>query len=189
MGFAKKSVLALAIVIALASVSVANASLLIEPHVGYIFGGKSSYNGADITWDGPDYGARLGGQWLGFQAGFDYSHSTFDTKATVGAVSVTSSHKRDLMGAFVGYKFPVLFRVWATYIFSGKTTTTSGSSSGNWTKGTGMEIGAGYTGLPFINLNLSYRSASDDKNQSGTLNPKFDTKEFLFSISAPFTLL
>ncbi len=193
MGFVKNSILALSTVIALTVfTSAANASLLIEPHLGYIVGGKSDYSGAEIKWNGPDYGARLGGQWLGFQAGLDYAHSTFDTEASAFGITAKSAHKRDLLGAFVGYKFPVLLRAWATYFFSGKTTateTTSSTTAGDFTKGKGMELGVGFTGLPIVNLNLSYRTSTEDKDESGALNPKMKTKEFLLSVSAPFTLL
>lgn len=197
MGFVKNSVLALTTVIALGVFSgAANASLLIEPHVGYIVGGTSDFTSSGtnvaLKWNGPDYGARLGGQWLGFQAGLDYSHSTFDLELAALGTTVKTAQKRDMLGAFVGYKFPILLRAWATYFFSGKTTateTTTSSNSGDFTKGKGMELGVGFTGLPIVNLNLSYRTSTQDKDETGAMNPEIKTKEFLLSVSAPFTLL
>jgi len=155
-------------------------------------GGNADYNGADVSYHGPEYGARLGGQWLGFMAGLDYAHSTFTTKATALGTSVEVDKKRDLLGVFVGYNLPIMFRAWATYYFSGKTTNTEtvGTNlNGNYTKGNGTEIGVGFTGLPFLSINLQYRMSTQDETQSGALNPELKTKEFLIGVSAPFTLL
>lgn len=193
MGIVKNSLLAVAVVVAATTFSgAARASLLIEPHVGYILGGNADYNGADVSYNGPDYGARLGGQWLGVMAGLDYTHSTFaaDFKTTAGSGEL--ERKRDMIGIFAGYNFPILLRAWATYYFSAKTSNTQTNSfgtNGNYTKGNATELGIGFTGLPFLSLNLSYRMSTHDENQAGSINPELETKEIVLGVSAPFTLL
>lgn len=193
MGIVKNSLLAVAVVIAATAFSgAAQASLLIEPHVGYILGGNADYNNADVSYNGPDYGARLGGQWLGVMAGLDYSHSTFTTEIKSSLVNGKLDKKRDMVGVFAGYNFPILLRAWATYYFSTKTTNTQTNAlgtNGNYTKGNATELGIGFTGLPFLSINLSYRMSTQDENQSGALNPELETKEIVLGVSAPFTLL
>lgn len=195
MGIVKNSVFALsltAVMIASVIPSKAKASLLIEPHIGYILAGNADYNGADVSYNGPEYGARLGGQWLGFMAGLDYAHSTFTAKLTSTLVNGEIDKKRDNIGVFAGYNLPILLRGWVTYYFSSKTSNTQTNSlgtSGQFTKGSGTELGLGFTGLPFLSINLVYRMSTQDENQSGALTPEMETKEIMIGVSAPFTLL
>ncbi|MGZ3789500.1 MAG: hypothetical protein ACXVLQ_13310 [Bacteriovorax sp.] len=194
MGVVKNSLIALGVLAIATLTSVtASASLLIEPHLGYNVYGNADYRTALIKYNGPQYGARLGGQVLGFMAGLDYTHSTFTYKTTTPTFSGGEDEKkRDQIGVFVGYNLPLLFRAWFGYYFSDKVTQTKDGtyrSNGDWDKGHGTEIGVGFTGLPFLSLNLQYRMSTYDTKNTGTLNPSADTKEIVLGVSAPFTLL
>lgn len=194
MGRVKNSLLTLGIVAiaALTSFS-AKASLLIEPHFGYNLHGSADVDVVTIKYNGTQYGARLGVQSFGFMGGLDYTHSTFTSKASVPTFGdFEADQKRDQLGVFVGYKFPILVRAWVGYYFSDKTTQTNDGTfgaKGDWMKGNGTEIGVGFTGLPFLSINLQYRMSTYDKADDGAMDPKFKTKEIVLGISAPFTLL
>ena len=172
----------------------ANASLLIEPHLGYnVSGGQASFSNAKYDYSGAQYGARLGAQFLGVMGGFDYTHSTYTLdKTAVGSSKVSADQKQDDLGIFVGYNAPILLRAWFGYYFSSKRTQTETGSfgaNGDWYKGTGTELGVGFTPLPLVSLNIMYRMFSYDKQNSGTLSTKYEPKEIVLGVSVPFTLL
>lgn len=187
MGHVKNSLLTLGIVAitALTSFS-AKASLLIEPHLGYNIYGNADYGTTTTKYNGAQYGARLGFQQLGLMAGLDYTHSAFTYKMTIpGFSEFSQDQKRDQIGIFAGYNFPILLRAWVGYYFSDKTK----AADSTFLKGSGTELGLGFTGLPFLSINLQYRMSTYDEDEEGTLSPELDTKEIVLGISAPFTLL
>lgn len=168
------------------------AGVLIEPHFGYVLSGNADRGTDKTKFNGPEYGARLGAQKYGLMGGLDYTHSSFTYKTTAGSIG-NDDKKHDQVGAFIGYKFPILVRIWGTYYFYDKTTQTANGAnenSGYWTKGHGSELGVGYTGLPFLSVNLQYRQTNHD-TQSGTnssLNPTWKTSEVVLGISIPLNL-
>ncbi|MFA6239122.1 MAG: hypothetical protein WC635_17415 [Bacteriovorax sp.] len=163
----------------------AKASLLIEPHIGYNVTGNADYSPDKTKYNGPQYGGRLGVQFVGLMTGLDYTHSTFTHKTTAGNIG-EADQKRDQIGVFAGYNFPILLRFWGGYYFSDKITQTSGATY--WAKGSGTEFGLGFTGLPFLSINAQYRTSTYDKDVNGTLNPKWKTKEVVLGISIPLTI-
>lgn len=190
-----------AIAIAALTAVTANASLLIEPHLGYNVYGNADYSAtssgipidAKTKYNGPQYGARLGVQYFGLMGGLDYTHSSFTHKTTITSPAVpgysataNADKKRDQFGLFVGYKFPVFVRAWFGYYFSDKL---KNSDTAYWEKGNGTELGIGFTGIPFLSINLQYRTSSYDKDIDGALSPNHKTSEFVLGVSAPFTLL
>lgn len=186
MGKIKKSLIALGVLALAALTSVtASASLLIEPHVGYNLYGNADYSSITTKYNGAQYGARLGGQFLGLMGGFDFTHSAYTAKSTSASGSSSNDVKRDQFGIFAGYNLPILLRAWVGYYFSDKS---SGANS-TWDKGHGTELGLGFTGLPFLSFNLEYRMSTYDKSNAGALSPEFKTKEIVLGVSAPFTLL
>lgn len=178
----------------------ANAGLLIEPHLGYNIHSSTTRGTDTIDYNGAQYGARLGVQSFGLMGGLDYTHSSYTatTKPTSGT-SDKDEKKRDELGLFVGYKFPVLVRAWFGYNFLAKETQTalgptSGTKVGDFYKGHSTEIGIGFTGIPFVSLNLSYKMLSYNKNfdpgngMTSSLNPKYEPKEIILGVSFPLTL-
>jgi hypothetical protein len=161
------------------------ASLLIEPHVAYQFAGKNDDTVPPTTFSGTQYGARLGMQTFGLMAGADYTRSSITIKQTGYANKDTN---RDQIGGFVGYKFPILLRAWASYYFSDKTT----AANGDYVSGSGTEIGLGFTGLPFLSVNLMYRTSKYDTyfigGTKGTLSPTEKANEIALGVSLPLNL-
>lgn len=191
------------------------AGILIEPHLGYALkGSTSSINETDSIdnsawsysnkYSGPEYGAKLGYQLLGLMAGVSYNHATYTLKDTVTCTAVCSSStpsysvKRDDLGVFLGYNAPILVRVWVGYDFSVKEKVTSAVTNwvsvGDWDKGVATELGIGYTAIPFLSLNFTYRMITYTKqfdsasNTESTRATKLKTNEMVLSISAPINV-
>jgi hypothetical protein len=177
------------------------ASLLIEPHVAYGMLGTSDYTllgqTLKITYSGPQYGARLGFQTFGLMGGVDYTRSSLKFKTEILGTTTESDDNRDQVGVFVGYKFPILLRVWGGYYFTDKVTSATSNSqshNGDYTSGTGTELGVGFTGLPFLSVNLMYRTSSYDTNYNAatgaktTISPAMKTKEIALGFSLPLNL-
>ena len=200
MGHAKNALFNIGVVAitALTSFS-ANASFLIEPHLGYGISGSTTYSATDIKYNGPQFGAKFGFQNLGLMAGLDYNHATYTLKETPSSGTVgEDKKKKDELGIFVGYSAPIMLRAWLGYFFSTKQTQTAAGTygaNGDWLKGHTTEIGIGFTPLPLISLNLLYRMVSFDKQYSATTGvestpaSKYEPKEIVFGVSLPFTLL
>lgn len=169
--------------------SSAYGGVLIEPHWGYNLIGKVDGISNTTTYHGNQYGARLGAQKFGFMGGLDYTHSSFTYKTVTPVQSDEKS--RDQLGVFVGYKFPILLRFWGEYNFLDKTKQSANGSthsSGYYTKGHGTALGVGFTGLPFLSVNLEYKTSSYDNSSAGALNPKQTTREVVLGVSIPINL-
>lgn len=184
--------------------STANAGLLIEPYLGYSLMGDGDSQIGTTTYDHsygtPTLGGRLGGTYLGFMAGLDYSMQTFDLKSEVGSTEYKDGVKKNQLGLFVGYELPILLRVWGTYFLSGSLEgddTAAGTQfinkNGEYSSGGGYALGVGFTGLPFVSLNLEYRTMEYDKYELNgqnvaTYNEKLNLNEILLSVSLPLNL-
>lgn len=163
------------------------AGILVEPILGYNTGAKFEFpeeSGEDVSGGkGLGYGARIGYQKIGFQIGVDYLKSSLDMDDKNLKDDVTLSE----WAAFVGYEFPILLRVYAGYIFSanGETKLSSGEKY-ELLKGTGTKFGVGFTGLPFVDLNLEYRSGTFDEIKVLGIKAKGpDYSSVLLSVSLP----
>jgi hypothetical protein len=185
-------------IITLAAISAApvQASLLIEPHLAYNLSGGGTSSGTKYTYNGPQYGLRLGGQFLGFMAGLDFTQSTYTWKRVSATATNNDSFKRSEVGIFAGYNLPILLRFWAAYYFmsSAKDQESSGlTSSGDEYSGHTTELGIGFTGLPFLSVNFIYRNVSIGSQNlakpanlsGGTIN----NHEILLGLSLPFNVL
>lgn len=167
-----------------------NAALLLEPVVGYSVGkAVTQFTDDDEEKDGirgVSYGGRLGFQKLGFQIGVDYLGSTMDYDG--------EDLKTTEWGGFVGFEFPVLLRVYGGYIFSGSGTMkkdqTNVDDEINLNGGVGPKLGIGFTLLPFLDLNIEYRSVKYATEKDVKLTDDMDAKyeTIMFGVSLPFTL-
>lgn len=167
-------------------VSQANAGVLLEPYLGYGMG--SSKQGSSKNDDsGLEYGARVAYETLGFFVGGEYMGGSIKSKDKTAGTSNTLTPTN--LGATVGYKFPVLIRVYGTYFFSADAKVDSTPAS--TVKGNAMKIGVGYTGFPIISINLEYYAATYTKAEiggvSGDLTNKITGNMIALSVSAPFT--
>jgi hypothetical protein len=215
MRFLKGSLLALSVVAAAFTFQApkANAGLiLVEPHLNYnVWGGStttitSTNSTQEIKYSGPQYGLKLGAQYLGFMGGFIVNQSSFTWRITntynsTPNLNSATDYKFDRteVGIFGGYNLPILFRGWAAYYFSNKAenkdTAYLNMNSLTGVKYTGhtIEIGVGYKGLPFVSINAIYRNVSHDEIEYPTSNTKYPTSvsndEFVLGVSAPFSVL
>ena len=100
-----------------------------------------------------------------------------------------------------------MFRVWGTYFLKNKlefdsSTATAASDDSTEITGKGFALGAGFTGLPFVALNLEYRSITYDeiKQRDGTkitlpysmggsvVMNEIEAKDIVLSVSVPFDI-
>jgi len=167
----------------MAIVPKADASILIEPVVGYNLTGKYG----DDSSMGPSYGGRLGWQNLGFQLGLDYLNSNID----VDSNDIKDPLAMSEWAAFVGFEFPILLRAYAGYIFSANGTSKSdGGAKIELTEGTGMKAGIGFTMLPFLDINLEYRKGTFGETKIGgsSTGDETDYSAYMIGVSLPFNI-
>jgi len=180
----KLTQLTLLLAVILGFSSQAQSAVLLEPVLGYNLGTKlniedgEKYSGGM----GPSFGGRVGYQNLGFQLGLDYLNSTIDMKDD----DFDKDVKMTEWAAFAGFEFPVLVRVYAGYIFSANAK--SGSTKLN--DGSGAKFGVGFTGLPFVDINLEYRRGTFTEIKAGGVTADVDTKyeTIMLGVSLPFTI-
>ena len=169
-----------ALAVVVCSSAKAHADLLVEPFGGYEFG-KFKQSGTSDDISGVNYGARLGYESLGFMIGGEYALGSL--KYTPSGGSNTDLSTTDA-GIFVGYNFPILFRVYGTYYLLSDASSSSYSSD---LKGTGYRVGIGFTGLPFITLALEEVSRTYTKQGSSSLSSNVTINDTLLSVTLPLT--
>lgn len=192
----KKIILLLTLLTTYAS----QAGILLEPIVGYIVSGnvKDSETGAtkeDYDYTSLNYGARVGLQVAGVMVGAEYNQATPSWDDQINTTAVDTDFKESNLGAFVGYNFPAILRVWGTFYFDSTSEVDSGITKGAKFKGAGQGIGIGFTSLPLISLNVEYRMLTYDEYISAagvTVNlnsqQEYTAKEIVLSVSIPFEL-
>jgi hypothetical protein len=179
------------LIVAFFMLGTAKAGLLVEPLIGYNVNYKFQTDDAsEDKGSGLGYGGRLGYQNLGFQLGLDY------LKSSIGPDS--NDYKKDLStsewAGFVGFEFPILLRVYAGYIFAatGETEYDDGTNKGDLelSDGSGMKFGIGFTGLPFVDINVEYRKGTFGEYKFGGAKVDKDTdySSLLLSLSLPFVI-
>jgi hypothetical protein len=187
------------ILLALFAANISVAGVLIEPQLGYTLSGSKSgsFGGSTISTkaSGVEYGARLGYQFLGVMGGFNYQHAGLSVDSVYQSVSSSDKFKKDSLGVFIGFNAPILIRAWLGYNFSEKitsTSTTTNFDSGDYFKGNSTELGIGFTGIPFLSMNLIYKM--DNYTTAHTVSPSADASgsmkptEIIFAVSAPFDI-
>ncbi|MGB0454294.1 MAG: hypothetical protein ACPGJV_11340 [Bacteriovoracaceae bacterium] len=188
----------------------AHGLLYIDPYVGYAVQGTSKFQNslmnAEADYNSINYGLRVGVSSSPVAAGVQVDMGMGDykwTDLTNGGECSDNCDEMDAqnIGVFVNFDLPILFRAYGAFFPSAKLTDGNDSKgqfqSGSELSGTGMMIGAGYTGIPFISLNLEYRTFTYDelKDNSGSSDlpvdgqSEVDLTQILFSISAPFDFL
>lgn len=169
----KRVLTGLAALLTLTVMSLQAQAIMFEPYAGYEVGDAGS-NAS--TYKGTTFGARLGFDVIPmFTLGVDYAMGSHTQE---GILSNTDWSVNDL-GVFAMFEFPVLIRAWLTYSFDTKASTSGVSDM----KGTATKIGVGYTGLPFISINLEMVKRNYTEQGSATIDSSSDT--YLVSVGIP----
>ncbi|UXR66140.1 hypothetical protein EZJ49_07740 [Bdellovibrio bacteriovorus] len=170
----KKLLVVLAVVLGFGSVS--HADVLVEPYLGYEFGKTTDPDGK-LT--GSQLGLRLAYKTpLMLWVGADY------TMGVSGEVDPDSTPKEDAkrttLSGVVGIDFPILLRAWLGVGFTNDLKLDSGKLTGK-----NMKLGVGFTGLPFVSLNLEYIKDTWDEFDGNSLTTDAQNESYVLSVSLP----
>lgn len=162
----------------------------IEPFLGHeraeIEG--NSVNEADLS--GTTVGFRFGQELIdSFSVGLDYSLGHFNYERDIDGLEF--DYKTQETGIFASYDFPLLFRIYATYIPLYYADWTGHGEIEETITGRGFKLGIGHSILPYLMLNLEYKDIqfSKVKTSSGSRDVKSgSSKGTALLISAPFSL-
>ena len=162
----KKLVLALMLI----SFTSAQAGLLVEPYIGYgsIATTTDVPNADDDREGGSFVGGRLGYSFLLFSAGLDYNTGKAD------------EYSRTESSAFVGFDLPILFRFYAKHIFASELK----NDDFDFDFKEGYALGVGFTGLPFVVLNVEAGKQVYEAKYEGD-NYDIDAASLLLTVSLP----
>jgi hypothetical protein len=156
------------------------AGLLIDPYVGmgtykttFDLGNTESDDSGSQT----SFGSRLGYSFLLLSAGVDYEMSTVSGDDNDLNITNTS--------LFVGVDLPILFRFWAEYFLSSSFEVDDSNVDYDFKDGYGL--GIGFTGLPFVSLNLEIQNVNYEYEVS-TVKGDLASAATIFSVSLPIDL-
>jgi len=147
----------------------ASAGFLIDPYIGAgQFKSTADLSSLEQSESISATGARVGYSFLLFSAGVDYQMASVDGSDTTNT------------SVFVGVDMPILVRAWAEVFVSSDT-------EGDLDFKDGTSIGLGFTGLPFVSLNVELQNINYEAELLGT---KYEVKTAatVFSISLPLDL-
>lgn len=155
--------------------SLTHASLLVDPYVGTGLM-KTTYDVNNLDDDDDNLtamGARLGYQFILVSAGIDYSQGT------------GGDFKFSNTSFFVGVDLPILLRVWGEYFISSSLENdNSNFNNTDFEFKDGTSLGVGFTGLPFVSLNLELQNINYEADTAlGDFD--FTTAAYIFSVSLP----
>lgn len=155
----------------------AQAGFLIDPYIGLGQSKSSLDYGSDPeeTSSSTVLGSRLGYSFLLVSAGIDYQMmTTQDAQA--------EDTNLNSLSAFVGVDLPILFRFWAEYFLSSNFDTDANGV--DYTFKDGYGFGIGFTGLPFVSLNLEVEALNYDAEVLG-LDYDATVASTILSVSMP----
>lgn len=154
--------------------------LLIEPYLSYTVAAKYSEQNKTPTANGVTYGGRLGGDFNGLQFGVDYMTGAW-TDDQSPQDTITPSN----FGAFLGFKFPAMLRVYGDYFFNEQYKFKNSGGSNNY-EGTEFRFGLGITSLPIVEINIEYGTGSLTTDNGNTMNQTIKVNYYGLGLSCPF---
>lgn len=162
-----------------AMTSIAHAGLLLDPYVGFGSGTiKLTSDASSLESDDSEsmstVGARVGLSVPLFSAGIDYE------MMTISDLSLTNT------ALFVGVNLP-LIRAWAEYIVSSKYDDSDDNNSDEVDFQSGYGLGIGFTGLPFVSINLDIKALTYQREVLG-VDVDYAIGTTVLSISLPLDL-
>lgn len=165
------------VALTLGFVSVSQASVMVEPYLGYEFGKVKDSVEGDVK--ATNLGLRLAYKtpvmlWVGVDA-------TYGLTGTLDTSPSADFNRKTSMYGVLGIDLPILLRAWLGYSFVNEVDTGSPGKL----KGDSMKLGLGFTGLPFVSLNLEYLKDEYKDLGSASLSPKAKGETYMFSVSLP----
>ncbi len=149
--------------------------LVIFMTLGFISSAQAGFRGnigIDMAFSGDDGAGNdfdnmplwadieLGWSTLGLSYGLNYETTLTDIEFE----NSTGEFSHNGYGIFVGYEFPVMFRIYGAYMLGGAI---EGEGTFERTKMSGTKLGLAYTGFPLIDITLEIRSYEFDEDQNG----------------------
>lgn len=191
-----KLLFALAIVVGFSQS--AKAGFMVEPYLGMLVNSTGTTNDCSSNCDdeitGNAIGAKIGYKQLGFSFGLDYQMTT-GTSTNEASGSSEFDLSISEYGLHVGYDFPILFRVYATYWLNSDYNISSGSNEYTLNKASGYTLGVGYSVLPMVALNLELKNVDyseldyDVNGSSGTgAETDYSVNFMTLKLSIPFSI-
>ena len=178
-----------------------HAGLLLEPVLGYSSGEiLDNDEMAKDSLSGLSYGGRIGYQHSQYQIGFDYLRSSYqvdemdDFSSQEAGIFVAYISPENHVRAYLGYMIysAIKFSASANVEVDGNNVYVDFDAK--TTKGSGFKVGVGYTGLPYVNINLEYRRSTFSEYEIEALGQSLSTSADwelgvgMISVSAPFEL-
>lgn len=159
----------------------------LEPYVGYEFSDSDDDVNGNSSFTQLDLGARVGFSILMFSAGVDYMNGTGDGEFDDSTVEYDTTASE--LGAYFKFTFPILIQTYATYILDAELEQDYSSGSSFTLNGSGYKVGVGFTGLPFIAINLEYKAINYDEFESGSTTADIDADYSTYGVfvSLPLT--
>lgn len=160
----------------------ASAGLLLDPYVGVSSSAsKVEIDGfsaltSDKTSSQTIAGARIGYSFILLSAGLDYQMMSGDDADGESSTVTNTSF-------FVGVDLPILLRFWGKYIFSSEF---SGDTADKFDFAfkDGYAVGMGFTGLPFVSVNLEVQALNYDL-EFGSVDGTYSIGSTILSLSIP----
>ena len=171
----------LVLALCLLTPALSRAGLLIDPYIG-LASTKTTFDDVtnavedeEATSTSTGIGARVGYSFFLVSAGLDYSLGTGDTALTNTSL-------------FVGVDLPILLRFWGEYFLSSDVSDDDLDDLDvdlNFKNGYGL--GVGFTGLPFLSINLEVEALIYDA-EIGSTEGEMAIANTMLSVSFPLNL-
>lgn len=171
----------------------ASAGILVEPYIGLEKGKavtEAGINSADRDTSAAVLGARLGYTLpILFWLGIDYSLTTGGKGKGANAIFTDYDYTRSDLYLVAGFDFPILVRAWLGYGIMNETKA-SGGTSAKFDGGSHTKIGVGFTGLPFVSINIEAYNHAPSKTDGNSFaaGSSFKDAGFLLTASLPLDL-
>lgn len=173
--------------------SVASAGILVEPYIGFEKGKTVQESGVNsTTHDGT--AAVIGGRFgytlpILFWLGLDYSLTSGGKgKSANTSLYADVDYKRSDLYLVAGFDFPILVRAWLGYGLMNDLTADQSGTSTKVNGGTHTKIGVGFTGLPFVSVNLELYNHAPTKSDGNAFAAGTSFKDAGFTLTASLPL-